>query len=351
MRFHCYILHDDATEDEASTLEQFLARPDADIGRGQTYEPSQVLLSFIEIPADMCLLATQARTIIIPLVGAYQTEPSPAQWVAAVINKLIFLTHPLANSDLSGRNVDNTELTQAVVATLERAVEASSNRDILNRVEAILETAQELAESLQQASQTASCLGLYSSSNQMLIDLIESSDVDEYGIDVITSIVEILEDAAERAGAPELDDAESIEIFSDCYVHLLLGLETSYALQNIDALIENIITSGRPATAALVFEVIKLSFTHGDDLFERDAFQWALQVYLMAAQGVHRLFCDHESDSSRTADTALAGLSLYAEITIDGPIANAEQLCQELRLALDDVMASAKEERGWTHDS
>ncbi|MEE2755871.1 MAG: hypothetical protein VYA30_04390 [Myxococcota bacterium] len=349
MSFLCYILHDDATEDEASTLEQFLARPGADVGRGQTYRPCQVLLSLIELPADVCLQAIKDRTIIIPLEDAYQTEPSPAQWIATVINKLIFLTHPLTDSEMS--DVDNTELTQAVVATLERAVEASSNRDILNRVETILETAQELAESLQQASQLVSCLGLYSTSNQMLVDLIESSDVDEYGIDVIASIVDILEDAAKRANAPDLEHAESIEIFSDCYVHLLLGLETSYALQNIDALIENIISSGRPATAALVVEVIKLSFTHGDDLFERDAFQWALQVYLMAAQGVHRLFCDHESDSSRTAEAVLAGLSLYAEITIDGPIANAEQLCGELRAALDDVMSSAKDERGWTHDS
>ena len=91
--------------------------------------------------------------------------------------------------------------------------------------------------------------------------------------------------------------------------------------------------------------------THGDDLFERDAYQWALQVYLMAAQGVYRLVNDSVSESSKTAEVAVGSLALYAEITIDGPIANAEQLCTDLRETLDNVLAAALGERAWEHDS
>ena len=87
MSFLCYILHDDDTEEEARVLEQFLARPGTNIGSGTCFEPCTVLLSLVELPADICKLAAQSRAIIIPLIDAHQADPSPSQWVASIINK------------------------------------------------------------------------------------------------------------------------------------------------------------------------------------------------------------------------------------------------------------------------
>ena len=68
-----------------------------------------------------------------------------------------------------------------------------------------------------------------------------------------------------------------------------------------------------------IAEVIKVAMTHGDDLFERDAYQWALQVYLMAAQGVYRLVNDSVPESSKTAEVALATLLCTARLPSMGP--------------------------------
>ncbi|MGC6417870.1 MAG: hypothetical protein ACON3Z_12175 [Bradymonadia bacterium] len=351
MTYDCFILHNDQTLEPARRLARYLSRPGGQVGLGNAYQECDVLLCLIPLTELADQSAFEHDSIIIPLAATMVSDRSPDQWIESVLERLVVLAAHGRSAREATETVDTTELTRAAFATLERATDASSGDDLLKRIESILETTQALSDSLAQASQHESRWELYQRANHILLDLITESEIEDFGVDVIASIVDILEDAAERANDAGDDDESAIEIFEDCYTYLLLGLETSYALQTVDALIESIISSGRAASASLIAEVIKVAMTHGDDLFERDAYQWALQVYLMAAQGVYRLVNDSVSESTKTAEVAVGSLALYAEITIDGPIANAEQLCTDLRETLDNVLAAALGERAWEHDS
>ena len=349
MTYDCFILHDDQTLEPARRLAQYLSRPGGQIGLGNTYQKCDVLVCLVPLVELRDPAAFENDSIIIPLASTLAPDTSPDQWIDSVLERLVILAAHGRSAREATEGVDTTELTRAAFATLERAADVSMGSDLLKRIEGILETTQALSDSLAQASQHESRWELYQRANHILLDLITESEIEDFGVDVIASIVDILEDAAERANDAGDDDESAIEIFEDCYTYLLLGLETSYALQTVDALIDSIISSGRSATASLIAEVIKVAMTHGDDLFERDAYQWALQVYLMAAQGVYRLVNDSVPESSKTAEVALASLALYGEVTIDGPIANAEQLCTDLRDTLESVLAATGSAR--EHDS
>ena len=239
----------------------------------------------------------------------------------------------------------------AAVAALKKAQENVQQADILTKLETILHTTQELTEALRQAGQVQTERALYAHSNVMLHAAISETEVEHYAMDVLDSIAEIISDATSQVASNEYDDEDAAELYSDCHQHLLFGLETSYGLQIIDALIDDIISSGRPATASLIFDVVNLAFVHGDDLFERDAFQWALQVYLLATKGILRVVGDQMGVRDGTADVVRQRLGVFADLEVDGPIANADEISGELRSALKDLLASADGERSWEHDS
>ena len=347
MSTHCFILHDHATSDAATSLMAYLEQPTLRVACGSSPLECQVLIALTAIPLEAMEDLVRRGTIIIPMSDQQEEGSSPSQWIDSVLARLICLSPPHTEAQFVQ---DGDELLSAAIDTLGRVVEANQATDILTLLEALLQTTQELSESLVQTAQLQTAYALYLHANQILLNIIDESDFDDYGTEVLASISELLRNSSQEAQGESMDWEEAIESFSDCYTHLLLGLETSYGLQNIDALIDNIIASGRPATASLIFDVITLSFTHGDELLDRDAFQWALQIYLLAAQGVYRLIGDDDGLPEKTMLLAKEGLSFYAEIEVDGPIANAEQLCVELRNALDEILQAAAAERSWEHD-
>jgi hypothetical protein len=348
MSTDCFILHDRSTVDTAASLMAYLERPNLTVAHGHSPTDCQVLIALISIPTQSLKRLLKAGTIIIPMYELIELDSLPSQWIETIHSRLACLHPPQFEAPLFR---DDDELLDAAIATLGRVAEANEETDILTLLEALLQTTQELAESLLQTGQVQTAHALYIHANQILLTTIEDTEFDDYGTEVLASIGQIIRESSLEAIGSDEDFEEVVDKFTDCYNHLLLGLETSYGLQNIDALIDNIIVSGRPATASLIFDVITLSFTHGDDLLNRDAFQWALQIYLLAAQGIYRLIGDGGGLAEKTSDLAKDGLSFYAELEVDGPIANAEQLCGELRSALDGILQVAAAERSWEHDS
>ena len=153
----------------------------------------------------------------------------------------------------------------------------------------------------------------------------------------------LLQDASVNA-LNEDDSENAVQTFIEAYEHVLSGLDTSYAMQNLDALVEDVMTSGRPISPTLVYDVLNVAFSHGEPLMERGSIQWVLQLYLLAAQGVLRMVGPQSGQRSLTAQTARDLLTPFEDVEFDGPVPDADAIVDQLSSHLYSIRDSARGE-------
>ena len=265
---------------------------------------------------------------------------------------LAAMSAPLArvkNAQMSPSRESNSQIAIAACTAFDAvSVDVERHRFCSSRYPAT--SSERIGRPLSQTGQYAAAFSLFEYSTDTLIRLATHEEVDDEHIEILGTIATLLQDASVNA-LNEDDSENAVQTFIEAYEHVLSGLDTSYAMQNLDALVEDVMTSGRPISPTLVYDVLNVAFSHGEPLMERGSIQWVLQLYLLAAQGVLRMVGPQSGQRSLTAQTARDLLAPFEDIEFDGPVPDADAIVNQLSSHLYSIRDSARGERDWEHDS
>jgi hypothetical protein len=257
-------------------------------------------------------------------------------------------------ADLVAGDGDDGTTSRAGQKGMERIdtlLESLAEAHVLEQLAVFLSTTQHVSLPLLEAGQYESCLIVCKHAAHSLLELLQVAEFEDEAADVVQAIAEAVASATLEVEESDYDASTAVDRLLDCFSQLSLGLQTASALMLVEETFSDLHGSGREANAPLLYDVIQLTLSQCEDLFEEMAFSWCGHIYLLAAKHLNQLIGATRTNEDVILTFARDRLEPFLEIDDESLDDDPEAIVMALHRVLIDILENAEHERPWAHDS